>query len=311
MDPAIVEHHIDTWPNTYPVRQKQRPLHPAKAPAIKAEIDKLRHAGFIYPIAYTYWVSNLVPVNKKQGTIRVCTNYRDLNIACPKDKYPTSFIDQVIDECACHEVLSFMDRFLGYNQIQIRYPDQHKTVFTTPWGTFSYRVMPFSLKNTGATFQRTMSYAFHNLTHIILAYLDDLTAWSRKWHDHLRDLHRVFERCHQFNIRLNPHKCVFCIPSSRLLGFIVSKKGIQVDPMKVRAIAELPPPRTLQRLQSLQGKINFLRGFVPDYTTQAQGFLHLLRQDLPFKWDDFTQQSFDALKSVLSTAPMISPPAYD
>ena len=105
MDPAIVEHHINTWPDAYPIFQKQRSRHPAKAPAIKAEIDKLHHVGFIYPIAYTSWVSNPVPIDKKQGTIHVCTDYRDLNVACPKDNYMMSFIDQVIDECVGHEIL--------------------------------------------------------------------------------------------------------------------------------------------------------------------------------------------------------------
>jgi hypothetical protein len=150
LDPSIVEHRIDTWPDITPVLQKQRPLHPSKAAAIKAEIDKLRTVGFIYPIAYTSWVSNPVPVDKKQGNIRVCTDFRDLNNACPKDNFPTPFIDQVIDECASHEALSFMDGFSGYNQIQIHPADQYKTAFITPWGTFAYRVMPFGLKNVGA-----------------------------------------------------------------------------------------------------------------------------------------------------------------
>ena len=180
LDPAIIEHHIDTWPDVPPVRHKQRPIHPSKLPAVKAEIEKLRTAGFIYPIAYTTWVSNPVPVNKKQGTIRVCTDFRDFNRACPKDNFPTPFIDQLIDACAGHEVLSFMDGFFGYNQIQIRKEDQYKTAFTTPWGTFAYRVMPFGLKNVGATFQRAMTYYFHDLVHILLIYLDDLTARSRK-----------------------------------------------------------------------------------------------------------------------------------
>jgi hypothetical protein len=156
--------------------------------AIKAEIDKLRVVGFIYPIAYTSWVSNPVPVNKKQGTIRVCTDFHDLNHACPKDNFPTPFIDQIIDDCTGHEALSFMDGFSGYNQIQIHPADQYKTTFTTPWGTFAYRVMPFGLKNAGVTFQQAMTYIFHDLAHIILAYLDDLTARSKKHTQHLDDL---------------------------------------------------------------------------------------------------------------------------
>jgi hypothetical protein len=117
LDPSIVEHRIDTWPDVTPVRQKQRPLHPSKAVAIKAEIDKLCVVMFIYPITYTSWVSNPLPVNKKQGTIRVCTKFRDLNHACTKHNFPTPFIDQIIDDFVGHEALSFMDGLSSYNQI--------------------------------------------------------------------------------------------------------------------------------------------------------------------------------------------------
>jgi hypothetical protein len=182
-----------------------------------------------------------------------------------------------------------MDGFSGYNQIQIHPADQHKTTFTTPWGTFAYRVMPFGLKNADATFQRAMTYIFHDLSNIILAYLDDLTARSKKRTQHLDDLRIIFQRCRQYNICLNPLKCVFCVTAGRLLGFIVSQSGITVDPLKVQAITELPPPRNLRQLQSLQGKANFLRRFVPDYAIRAHGFLRLLRHDIPFHWDDYAQ----------------------
>jgi hypothetical protein len=104
-----------------------------------------------------------------------------------------------------------MDGFSGYNQIQIHPADQYKTAFITPWGTFAYRVMPFGLKNAGATFQRAMTYIFHDLAEIILAYLDDLTARSKKRTQHLNDLRIIFQRCRQYNIHLNPLKCVFCV----------------------------------------------------------------------------------------------------
>jgi hypothetical protein len=99
-----------------------------------------------------------------------------LNKACPKDNFPTPFIDQIVDECTGCEAFSFMDGFLGYNQIQIKPEDQHKTTFICPWGTFAYRKMPFGLKNVGATFQQAMSFSFHDLKHIVEAYLDDLAS---------------------------------------------------------------------------------------------------------------------------------------
>jgi hypothetical protein len=119
--------------------------------------------GFIYPIPLTEWVSNIILVAKTKGTICVCVYYRDLNKACPKDNYPTPFINQIIDNCTNNIIFSFMDRFSGYNQIDILPADQHKTTFIFPWGTFAYQKLPFGLKNVGATFQWAMSYAFHSI----------------------------------------------------------------------------------------------------------------------------------------------------
>src|ERR1700727_1214755 len=105
---------------------------------MKVEVEKLLHAGFIYPVPLTDWVSNIVPMMKKQGTIRLCVDYRDVNQACLKDNYPTAFIDQIIDECARCEIFSFMDGFSGYNQINVHPQDQSKTLFIFLWGTFAY-----------------------------------------------------------------------------------------------------------------------------------------------------------------------------
>ena len=129
-------------------------MNPIKAPTIKAEIEKLLKVGFIYPVPLTKWVSNPVPVDKKQGAIHICTDFCDLNCACPKDNFPTPFIDYILDECVGSKVFSFMDGFFGYNQIRIKLDDQHNTAFICPWGTFAYQKMPFGLKNVGATFHR-------------------------------------------------------------------------------------------------------------------------------------------------------------
>lgn len=115
IDPSIVEHEIETYDNAKPIRQWLRPVHPCKAAAIKVEVEKILNAGFIYPVPLTEWVSNPVPVDKKQGTIWVCVDYRDLNTACPKDNYPTPFIDKILHNCAGCESFSFMDGFSGYN----------------------------------------------------------------------------------------------------------------------------------------------------------------------------------------------------
>jgi hypothetical protein len=136
----------------------------------------LLKVGFIYPIHLTQWVSNPVPINKKQGMIHVCIDFCDLNRACAKDNFPTPFIDQIIDDCVGCEAFSFMDSFSKYNQIQIKPEDQHKTTFICLPGTFAYRKMPFGLKNVGATFHWAMYFSFHDLKHIVKAYLDDLAS---------------------------------------------------------------------------------------------------------------------------------------
>jgi hypothetical protein len=120
--------------------------------------------------------------------------------------------------------------FSGYNQILIKPKDQHKTTFICPWGTFPYQKIPFSLRNTRETFQRAMTFSFHDIKHIVEAYLDDLTAHSRKRVDHAMHLRLVFERCLYYRIQLNPRKFIFCVRSGRLLGFLVSETGIMVDP---------------------------------------------------------------------------------
>jgi hypothetical protein len=147
-----------------------------------------------------------------------------------------------------------MDGFSGYNQIDILPVDQHKIAFICLWGTLTYRKLPFGLKNVGSTLHRAMSYAFHDIKYIAEPYLNDLPAHSSSRSDHFGHLRMIFLRYQFYCIRLNPHKCIFAIESSRILDFVVSKDKIPVDPLKIRAILALPPPNNLTQLQSLQGK---------------------------------------------------------
>jgi hypothetical protein len=132
INPSVIVHEIKTYPGVKPVRQKLFPFHPKKTATIKEEVEKLLKFDFIYLVPLTEWVSNIVLVTKKQGTILVCVDYQYLNNACPKDNYPTPFIDQIIDNYAGSIIFSFMDGFSRYNQIEILPVDQHKTTFIFP-----------------------------------------------------------------------------------------------------------------------------------------------------------------------------------
>jgi hypothetical protein len=286
IDSNIFEHEIKTYLNAKLIRQRHRDVNPRKAPTIKAEVKKLLNVGFIHLVRLTEWVSNPILVDKKQGTIHICMDFRDLNKPCPKDNFPTPFIDLIIDKCAGSEVFSFLDGFLGYNQIQIKPKDQHKMMFICPWGTFAYWKMHFGLKNVGVTFQCAMTFACHNIKHIIEAYLDDLVAHSHKRVDHLTHLKLVFERCIYYSIRLKPHNCIFCSRFGRLLGFIVYENVIMVDTMKFEAILQFPPPCNIRQFQGLQGKANFPCCFIVNYANITKGFMHLLKKDTLFIWDE-------------------------
>ncbi|KAL5572514.1 hypothetical protein UlMin_022111 [Ulmus minor] len=147
---------------------------------------------------------------KKNGTIRCCVDYRDLNKACPKDEFPLPNIDTLIDATAGHEMFSFMDGFSGYNQIKMAPEDAEKTAFRTPFGNFHYVVMPFGLKNAGATYQRAMTAIFHDMIHdFVEDYVDDLVVKSRRAIDHIAHLQKVFDRCRKYKLKMNPKKCAF------------------------------------------------------------------------------------------------------
>ena len=168
-----------------------------------------------------------------------------------------------MDLTAKHEMLSLMNGFAGYNQIKIAEEDQHKMAFTTPWETFYYQVMPFGLKNTGTTYQCTMTTIFHDLLHVIMEdYVDDILGNSKTCDSHINVLTTIFERLEKYKVCINPKKCVFGVKSSKFLGYIVSRRGIEVDPTKVKDIMEMPPPTTLKQLRSFQGKLQSIKRFV-------------------------------------------------
>src|SRR3954453_14915906 len=245
LDTSIVEHHLPLKAECPPVKQKLRRTHPEMAMKIKVEVQKQLDAGFLVTSEYPQWLANIVPVPKKDGNVRMCVDYRDLNRASPKDDFPLPHIDVLVDNTAPFKVFSFMDGFSGYNQIKMAPEDMEKTTFITPWGTFCYKVMPFGLKNAGATYQRAMTTLFHDMMHKeIEVYVDDMIAKSSTEEEHIEYLLKLFQRLRKYQLRLNPNKCTFGVRSGKLLGFIVSQRGIEVDPDKVRAIQEMPAPKT-------------------------------------------------------------------
>ena len=186
LDEKIVTHHLPIREKCKPVKQKLRRMKPKWILKIKEEVQKQYEAGFLQVAQYTDWVSNIVLVPKKNGKVRMCVDYRDLNRESPKDNFPLPHIDVLVDNTTNHHMFSFMDGFSGYNQIRMFPEDREKTTFITLWGTFCYKVMSFGLKNAGATYQRAMVTLFHDMIHKeIEVYVDDIIAKSKKEDNHV------------------------------------------------------------------------------------------------------------------------------
>ena len=172
-----------------------------------------------------------MPVPKKDGKVRMCMDFRDLNKACPKDDFPLPHINILVDNMAGSALMSFMDGFSGYNQIKMAHKDMTKTTFTTEWGIYCYMVMPFGLKNARVTYQRMATTLLHDMTHNeIEVYVDDMIMKSKDRKGHIINLRKFFERIKKYRLRLNPQKCTFGVIARKLLGVLVSDKGIEVYP---------------------------------------------------------------------------------
>lgn len=200
----VMEHTIPLKDeNAKPFRQKLRQINPKLAPLVQKELAKMLAAGIIAQTRHLTWCSNLVIVRKKNGTIRLCVDFRNLNLACKKDNYPN--METLLQRVTGSGMMSLLDGFSRYNQVWVKKEDRHKTTFTTPWGTFEYIRMPFGLTNAGATFQRAMDYAFKGLIEkFIEIYQDDLTVFSKDGTKHVNHLRQVFDRCREYGISLNP-----------------------------------------------------------------------------------------------------------
>ena len=257
-------------------------------------------ADFIREVYYPDWLANVVMVKKANGKWRMCVDFMDLNRACPKDNYPLPQIDTLVDSTTRHKLLSFMDAFSGYNQIKMSEDDQERTSFVTSQGLFCYKVMPFRLKNVGATYQRLMNKMFtHQIRRNVQVYVDDMLVKSLRENDHLNDLQETFNNLRSYNMKLNPSKCVFGVTTGKFLGFMVSQRGIEVNPEKVRATEDG------ERSAELKWENCSPNRFVSKATDKCLPFFHTLRKS--FKWMDECQKAFEDLKKYFSSPPLLNP----
>jgi hypothetical protein len=254
-----------------------------------------------------------IPVYKKNGKLRVCIDFRDLNKATSMDGYPMPVADALVNTTIGHKVISFMDGNAGYNQIFMAIEDIAKTAFRSPGhvGLYEWIVMTFGLKSAGATYQRAMNYIFHELIgKIVEIYIDDVVVKSKSYKEHLADLQKIVECTRKHGLKINPNKCAFEVSTGQFLGFLIHERGIEVGQKSISAIDNIKAPTNKKELQSLIGKINFIRRFISNLSERIQPFTPLLKlkADHKFVWREEQQKSLDNVKHYLKSPPVMMPP---
>ncbi|KAL0446142.1 UNVERIFIED_CONTAM: Pro-Pol polyprotein [Sesamum latifolium] len=253
-------------------------------------------------------LSNVVLVPKPGGKWRMCIDFRDLNKACPKNFYPLPMIDQLVDSTSECELLSMMDASQGYHQIMLA-PEDHKRVsFITLDDTFCYVAIPFRLKNAGATYQKLVDKIFRpQLGRNVEIYVDDMLGKSKEARNHV-DLEETFAILRKYRLELNPRKCAFGVSEGRFLGFMVTQRGIEANPAKIKAILDMRPHTNVNEVQRLTGRIVTLSRFFSKSAEKGLPFFKTLRKVKDFKWTEECQRAFEELKAYLAKLPLLVKP---
>ena len=312
---TLISHDIPLLDDV-PVRQRYRRIPPSEYEAVKAHINQLLESRVITESSSPY-ASPIVLVRKKDGSLRLCVDYRLLNSKTRKDAFPLPRIEESLDALSGARWFSTLDLASGYNQVPVSERDRPKTAFCTPFGLFEFNRMPFGLCNAPSTFQRLMQRMFGDQqSQSVLLYLDDIVVYSSSVEQHLQRLEMVLGRLRVEGLKAKLEKCAFFQREVGYLGHVISSQGVSTDPKKIEAVANWPRPRNVAELRSFLGFTSYYRRFVEGFAKLA-GPLHRLvaqlggtrtrpGQDLGAAWTPQCAESFGALKSRLVSAPVLT-----
>ncbi len=300
-----------------PIRQRDRRWSQVELAVMKKEIETLTKMGLIEP-ASGEWASRIVMVTKKDGSTRMCVDFRAVNQLCKMDAYPTPLVERTLDQLNGSHWYTSFDAEKGYYQVAMTERAKEISAFRCPFGYFHFTKMPFGMKNAGATFQRMMDMVLQGLTwQCCMVFVDDVVVYSKTWEDHLRDVGLVLQKFMEFGITLNLKKCLLARNQLPFLGHVVSQEGIKPDPAKVSKVKDFLRPTSVTGLRSFLGMTGQLRKFVKDYAAIARPLNQMLSEARSpvwkggSVWTSEEEQSFEKLKEAVTEEAFLAHPDFE
>ncbi|GKV02736.1 hypothetical protein SLEP1_g15133 [Rubroshorea leprosula] len=303
-----VEFAIDLVPGTRPISKAPYRMIAAELKELKVQLEELLEKGFIRP-SVSPWGAPVLFVKKKDGSMRLCIDYRELNKVTVKDQYPLPRIDDLFDQLKGAQVFSKIDLRSGYNQLKIKSDDVPKAAFRTRYGHYEFIVMPFGLTNAPARFMDLMNQLFSKyLDQFVVVFIDDILVYSSSHAFHEKHLRTVLETLRSERLFAKIKKCEFWLDNVAFLGHVVTKDGISVDPQKIEVVVDWKRPNSVAEILSFLGLAGYYRRFVGDFSRIALPMTHLIKKDTKFEWTPECEKSFLTLKEKLVTTPVLALP---
>lgn len=306
---TLVEHKIVT--TSEPIKQRSYRVSPFIQEQIDKEVKYMLENDIIEP-SHSAWSSPVIMVPKRDGSYRFCVDYRRLNRVTKKDAYPIPYIATILDKLRNAKYLSTIDIKSAYWQVPVAAESREYTAFTIPGrGLYHFKRMPMGLSNSPATWQRLADRLLGaELEPNAFVYLDDIIVVSDNFEKHIEVLGKIFSRMIAAGLTFSREKCKFGLSELKYLGYIVNANGLLVDPEKVKAILDIPPPKKVTEVRRILGVASWYRRFIPSFSTVIAPMTELLRKNKEFIWSDACDTSFQTIKNSLVSAPILSCPDF-
>lgn len=301
---TTVKHEIELVPGTAPIAKRAYRLSPVKRAELEQQIKELISSGRISP-SDSPFAAPVLFVKKKDGSSRLCVDYRGLNNATVKSKFPLPLIEDVLDSLHGAKIFSKLDLISGYHQVSVNEPDRYKTSFITHEGQYQWNVMPFGLTNAPATFQRLMNAVLRPyISKFCVVYLDDILIYSKTREEHLHHISQVLDKLRKHSLYPKKSKCHFMLTQVQFLGHVINANGISTDPEKINAIKQWPILRNYKDAQRFLGLANYYRRFIKNFSKMASP-LYEFAAKKNTKWTTECHNAFISLKDALISAPIL------